>query len=545
MKVLLTHGYFLADDPKEQRIMKPYAPLGILYLAAYLEQRGTAVEVFDTTFSTRADLERRLLAARPDVVGVYTNLMTKIGVLATVRFIRSRPELAHTRVVLGGPEITHHVDRFLGHGADVVVIGEGEETMHELVSAWRSGKDAPLGDVAGVAFRDPVTAQVVRTAARALLKSLDELPMPKREAVDLQPYLNAWRERHGTNAVSVSTMRGCPYSCRWCSRAVYGGSYRRRSPTLVADEIQHIVDRYHPDSLWFVDDVFTINHTWLQGLTDELERRNLHVPYECITRADRLNERAVALLRQSGCFRVWIGAESGSQKILDAMDRRVTVEQVRDMIQLSKKHGMQTGTFIMLGYPGETEADIEATIEHLKEADPDQFTITVSYPIKGTPLYDDAVELRTDPGPWEQSTDRDIKLRHSHSSLYYWFATARVQSEVKHHKLLARANGTGGASGNGNGGVRGPGGVRPALAMARARAKVLLTRAGMRIDPALRALEDRARSLLGAPPAGDAGGGSGGGGGAVPPADTGGASAPPLVRRIGRRGASLTARAES
>ena len=357
--------------------MKPYVPLGILYLAAYLEQRGTAVEVFDTTFASRPALERRLLDARPDVVGVYTNLMTKISVLAIVRFIRSRPELAHTRVVLGGPEVTHHVDRFLEHGADVIVIGEGEETTHALVGAWREGgPNAPLGDIPGLAFRDGVTRETVRTAPRGLLKSLDELPMPKREAVDLQPYLDAWRTRHGSNAVSVSTMRGCPYSCRWCSRAVYGESYRRRSANLVADEIQLIVDRYHPDSLWFVDDVFTINHSWLAALTDELARRNLRVPYECITRADRLNERAVGLLQQSGCFRVWIGAESGSQKILDAMDRRVTVEQVRDMIQLAKKHGIETGTFIMLGYPGETEADIEATIEHLKAADPDQFTIT-------------------------------------------------------------------------------------------------------------------------------------------------------------------------
>src|SRR5204863_1477240 len=141
---------------------------------------------------------------------------------------------------------------------------------------------------------------------------------------------------------------------------------------LVAEEIALVKERYQPDSLWFVDDVFTINHRWLDELTSELDKRDLRVPYECITRADRLNERAVALLKKSGCFRVWIGAESGSQKILDAMDRRVTVAQVRDMIQLSKRHGIETGTFIMIGYPGETEADIAATIEHLKTSDPDQ-----------------------------------------------------------------------------------------------------------------------------------------------------------------------------
>lgn len=487
MKVLLTHGYFLGEDPKEQRIMRPYPPLGILYLAAYLDERGLPAEVFDSTFSSPAALRQRLLDTRPDVLGIYTNLMTKLNVLAIMRFVRSQPDLAATRIVLGGPEVTHHVDRFLEHGADAIVIGEGEETMHALVAAWSASPGqgaAALAGVAGIAYRDE-TGAVVRNPPRPLLKSLDELPMPKREAVDLRPYLDAWRTHHGKNALSMSTMRGCPYSCRWCSRAVYGESYRRRAPRLVVDEIEQVVARYQPDSLWFVDDVFTINHRWLQAFTDEIERRGARVPYECITRADRLDERAVALLKRSGCFRVWIGAESGSQKILDAMDRRVTVEQVRDMIQLSKRHGIETGTFIMLGYPGETEADIAATIEHLVASDPDQFTITVSYPIKGTPFYDDAVTQMLPSGPWETTTDRDIKLRHPHSSLYYWFATTRVVSEVGYHQ--ARRRGAGAA-----------GGPSPGLgATARLGLKALVGRAGMRIDPTLRRLEDRARRWMG------------------------------------------------
>lgn len=476
MKVLLTHAYFLAEDAREQRLMRPYPPLGILYLAAYLEARGRPAEVYDSTFSTRAALERHLVATRPDVVGIYTNLMTKLAVLALIEFIRAQPALAGTRVVLGGPEVTHHVDQFLAHGADVLVIGEGEETMDALLRAWESGGgDELLGAVDGVAYRDRRGA-VTRTAPRALLKNLDELPVPRRDAVDLRPYLEAWRARHGTSAVSISTMRGCPYTCRWCSRAVYGESYRRRSPRLVADEIEEVVARYHPDSLWFVDDVFTINHRWLEELTVELERRRLRVPYECITRADRLNERAVSLLRRSGCFRVWIGAESGSQKVLDAMDRRVTVEQVRAMIQLSRQHGIETGTFIMLGYPGETEEDILATIEHLKRADPDQFTITVAYPITGTPFHDevkrDIVELR----PWRETTDRDLALRRPRSSLYYDLAVSRVVNEVRSYQLARRSPAS--------------------LAAAKHRVKALVARAGMRAEPVLRALSGRARSVL-------------------------------------------------
>ena len=490
MKVLLTHGYFLEEDVKEQRLMRPYPPLGILYLAAYLHDRGIPATVFDTTFSSRAALERHLVATRPDVVGVYTNLMTKQAVLGIVRFIRSRPALAGTRVVLGGPECTHHAERFLEHGADVVVVGEGEETMAALVRAWGQGGGdgggaGALAGVAGIVFRDESGA-VVRTPARALLRSLDELPMPRREALDLQPYLDAWRRRHGTNAVSLSTMRGCPYTCRWCSRAVYGGSYRRRSPRLVVDEIELVAARYHPDSLWFVDDVFTINHRWLEELTVELERRKLRVPYECITRADRLNEHVAALLKRSGCFRVWIGAESGSQKVLDAMDRRVTVEEVGDMIRLCKRTGIETGTFIMLGYPGETEADIIATIDHLKRSDPDHFTITVAYPIKGTPYYEDVSQDIVDVRPWEETTDRDLQLRRPHSPLYYRCAVARVVNEVRSFQLARRAGG------------------RPTLEEARHRVQALLAGAGMRAAPLLSALQARAAGILrpaSAPPA--------------------------------------------
>jgi radical SAM superfamily enzyme YgiQ (UPF0313 family) len=433
MKILLTHAYYLATDIKEQSIMRPYPPLGILSLAAYLEERGADVTVFDTTFSTPETFQEYLLTHRPAYIGIYTNLMTKMRVLDSIRFIRSRSELNDTKIILGGPEVTHHVEKFLEHGADAIVIGEGEETLHELIEAWSSPSPA-LNDVAGIAYRNGA-GEVVRTGARALIKSIDELPFPKRDAIELGLYLDAWKKHHGMNAISVSTMRGCPYSCRWCSRAVYGESYRRRSPSRVADEMQSIHDRYRPDTLWFVDDVFTINHKWLEDFTAELERRRLKIPYECITRADRLNERAVQLLKESGCFRVWIGAESGSQKVLDAMDRRVTVEQVQSMIQLSKRHGIETGTFIMLGYPGETEEDIEATIDHLKRSDPDHYTVTVAYPITGTPFFEDVESEIIDPLPWESSTDRDTEIRRPYSKRYYRYAMSRIFNEVQSHKL--------------------------------------------------------------------------------------------------------------
>lgn len=436
MNLLLTHGYFLGEDPKEREIMKPYPPLGILSITAYLRSKGITPSVYDTTFSTFENFKEYLLEQRPAFIGIYTNLMTKLRVLQIVSFVRSREELAGTRIFLGGPEVTFHVDNFLQHGADAVVIGEGEESAYELLGAWENGTD--LHAVQGIAFRENDGA-VVRTAPRPLLKDVDALPSPARDAINLNAYIETWKEHHGRSAVSINTMRGCPYTCHWCSRAVYGNSYRRRSPAVVADEIASITATYNPDTFWFVDDVFTISPKWLRGFADEVASRNLQIQYECITRADRMSEETVELLVQSGCYRVWIGAESGSQKIIDAMDRRVEVTKVQEMIRLCKKRGIETGTFIMLGYPGETEQDIVQTIEHLKACLPDHYTVTTTYPITGTPLYNEVQERLTVQPDWDTSTDRDLDFERTYPKRYYRHALRRLYNEVELHKL--RTNG--------------------------------------------------------------------------------------------------------
>jgi radical SAM superfamily enzyme YgiQ (UPF0313 family) len=437
MRVLLTHGYFLEEDAKEQAIMRPYVPLGILYISAYLEQYGYDNDVFDSTFSSFHNLCERLLQQRPSVIGIYTNLMTKLNVLRIVRFIKSNDELQHTRIVLGGPEVKNHALKFLEHGADFIVSGEGEQTMLELVQYIEGTFSGTLADIEGISYLDGEN-NLQQNKERAKLKNIDVLPFPNRHKVNLSLYFDAWKNRHGTSTISVSTMRGCPYSCKWCSRAVYGQSYRRRSAAIVAEEIARIKANYAVDSIWFVDDVFTVSHQWLNQFTREMIRRNLVMPYECITRADRMNEEVIINLKKSGCFRVWIGAESGSQKIIDLMDRRVEVEQVRQMIQLARKHGLQAGTFIMVGYPGETKEDIYATVQHLKNADPDLFTITVAYPIKGTPLYAEVEDRFVTSLPWENSTDRDIDFTRTYTRKYYDYAIQMINYEVNYHKALKK-----------------------------------------------------------------------------------------------------------
>jgi anaerobic magnesium-protoporphyrin IX monomethyl ester cyclase len=437
MKILLTHGYFIAEDAKEQAIMKPYVPLGILYISAYLEQNGYDNDVFDSTFSSFDKLCEKLLQQQPNVVGIYTNLMTKLNVLRIVRFIKDTPALQSTKIILGGPEVRNHIVKFLENDADYIVLGEGEQTTLELVQ-WLDGKHpVDITAIDGVAHKDAALG-VRQNRERGKLRNIDELPMPNRLKVNLHLYLKAWKEKHGTNAISVSTMRGCPYSCKWCSRAVYGQSYRRRSPASVANEIAWLKKQYNMDSIWFVDDVFTISHKWLAEFAQEMKSRNLSVPYECITRADRMNEEVVRNLRESGCFRVWVGAESGSQKVIDLMDRRVEVEQVRAMIRMARSYGIQAGTFIMVGYPGETKEDIYATVHHLKSADPDFYTITVAYPIKGTPLYAEVEDRFVADLPWESSTDRDIDFKRTYRRKYYDYAIEMIYQEVRYHKALKK-----------------------------------------------------------------------------------------------------------
>lgn len=433
MKILLTHGYFLNDDPKEKIIMKPYAPLGILYVSAYLERKGFSNEVFDTTFSSMQEIQKYLIEFKPDVVAIYVNLMTKLNVLEIIKFIKLN--LHQTKIVLGGPEIRYNANDFLNFGADYLVIGEGEETSLELITALNEKRYDEIKNISGLAFKNH-NNEIVFTAERKKLKEIDSLPFPGREKINLQLYLNAWKERHGENAISISTMRGCPYTCKWCSRAVYGLSYRRRSPQNVCDELELIQKEYNPDTLWFVDDVFTISHKWLNEFNDTLKQRNLKIKFECITRADRMNDEVIKLLKDAGCFRVWIGAESGSQKVIDLMDRRVDVNQVREMIKLAQNNGIQAGTFIMLGYPGETEEDIEETIKHLKESNPEYFTITIAYPIKGTELFTEVEAVQTNNFSWDSDSDRDRDFKRTYNRKYYDFAVRRVTNEVNFNKMI-------------------------------------------------------------------------------------------------------------
>ena len=377
MDILLAHGYFLAEDAHERRVMKPYPTLGLLYLSAYLKQRGYGVSVFDATFQTFPDFERALQVQRPTVVGLYTNLMTKFNILQMMAACHA----VGAKVVLGGPEPASYAAEYLARGADAIVVGEGELTLEDLLA--RQFKDLPA--IPGLMYLGD-DGQVVTNPARPYITDLNTLPFPDREAIDLDRYVQVWRENHGQGSVSLICARGCPFHCKWCSHAVYGNTHRRRSPDNVADELEMLLGRYKPDQVWYADDVFTIHRRWFLEYAKVLKARQLRAPFECISRPDRLDDEVIAALAEMGCYRLWLGSESGSQRVLDAMKRETKVSDVQAKTKMLKRQGIQVGMFIMLGYEDEDLSDLEATTAHLKASNPDLFLTTVAYPSRARPI---------------------------------------------------------------------------------------------------------------------------------------------------------------
>ncbi|WBX71645.1 B12-binding domain-containing radical SAM protein [Tenacibaculum retecalamus] len=436
MNVVLTHAYYLYEDDKEQKIMRPYAPLGLLYISSYLNKNKIENHVYDSTFYSFQEQLEFIEEKKPKAIAIYTNLMTKINVIKLIKKLKTNTKLRGVKIILGGSDVTYNCENYLKAGADFLVIGEGEQTTLELCSAILNNES--YNTIQGIAFL--LDEKVIKTAPRVKIKDLTDLPLPNREAIPVYKYLETWKKHHGQSSMTVSTQRGCPYTCKWCSTAVYGQSYRRRSADLVAQELKLLKNKYQPDSIWFVDDVFTVSHKWIKSFHEEVIKQDAIIPFECITRAERLTDEVLQLLKEAGCSRIWIGAESGSQKIVDAMDRRVDINVVKAAIQKTNALGVETGTFIMVGYPGEEEEDIYETVRYLKAANPTHFTITVAYPIKGTSLYNEIEKNITIQPDWKTTTDRDIDFKRTYSRKYYDYAVKYIVNEVNASKELRQGN---------------------------------------------------------------------------------------------------------
>jgi len=425
--ILLTHGYFLSADKVEQRVMKPYPPLGILYLSAWLKRAGFQVEVLDTTFSDPVAYHARLAELRPKSVGIYATVITRQNVL---RMTGDAAGLG-LPVIVGGPDPAQYLEQYFRAGAKAVAIGEGEETLEQWLRLMlEKGADAAeLEGVAGLVLPRK-DGPPHRTAARPAIRDLDSLPWPDRGAIDFSPYLRNWRRCHGEASVSILTARGCPFDCAWCSREVYGHSHRQRDPEDVARELKQIKDQYQPDAVWIADDVLTLNRKWVPRFVEAVEAADAVVPFECLSRVDCVDRETIAHLKRIGCFRIWYGAESGAQHVIDRMNKKFTLDQVRESTAFTKAAGIEVGHFIMLGYPGETRRDILATIRFLKETRPDHFGPSVAFPIKGTIFYQEVQDRVVEDQVWSQRNQNRLMFRGRYPALFYWFAVRLVNNEV-------------------------------------------------------------------------------------------------------------------
>jgi radical SAM superfamily enzyme YgiQ (UPF0313 family) len=434
--VLLGQAYFLRFDPKLWQAMQPFAPLGTMYAAAYLERHGHRVELFDAMLaSSEAEWTVALDRARPRFAVLYEdsfNYLSKMCLLrmraAALRMI----DAARVRgcvVAVSGSDATDHPDIYLNAGATAVIVGEGEVTLEELLRTIAGGGSP--ADVRGVAYRDG--ERVVRTAARPFVQALDELPRPAWALVEVDRYRQIWRRRHGYHAMNLATTRGCPFHCNWCAKPIYGQRYAVRAAQSVAEEIAWLKGEYAPDRLAIVDDVFGLRPGWVESFASEVERQHARLPFRCLMRADQIDADVVRALVRAGCHMVWMGAESGSQRILDAMEKGLRVDQIRHAARELQSVGIQVGMFLQFGYPGETWSDVEKTLDLVREASPDDIGVSVSYPLPGTKFHE---RVRAELGVkqnWVDSDDLAMMYRATYPPEFY-----RVLHHVVHHEFRTR-----------------------------------------------------------------------------------------------------------
>ncbi|MDO6430687.1 radical SAM protein [Flavitalea sp. BT771] len=440
-KILFSHSYFMRFDPKQWATGQPYPPLATIGAAALMREHGYQVSLFDTMFVDDPDeVIKRLAAERPDFFVVYDdgfNYLTKMCLTnmrdAAHRMIRMARQYGCT-IILSSSDSTDHYGEYLQKGADFVLLGEGEQSLLELVNAIRDGQQ-DLSAIRGLAYtKDGVP---LKTAARPVMRDLDTLPLPAWDLVDIPAYRAIHMEHHGYFSLNVSTTRGCPFKCNWCAKPIYGNRYNARSPHHVVKELKWLKHQYDFDHIWFCDDIFGLKPGWVNEFADLVERTGLHFRFKIQSRADLLlQENYVAALARAGCDNSWMGAESGSQKILDAMDKGTTVNQIHDATYLLRQYGIRPSFFIQFGYPGETKEDIRKTIRMINRLLPDSLGISVSYPLPGTPFYDRVKADLKDKSNWTDSDELRIMFRNTYHPAFYKQLHRYVHQSYRWHLAL-------------------------------------------------------------------------------------------------------------
>ncbi|HLE52001.1 MAG TPA: radical SAM protein [Anaerolineales bacterium] len=381
--VLLIYPFF---KPRRDRSVFRFPPLGLGYIAASLQQAGHTVHLLDCTFMERDAALNRALATGAEVVGIYCMVTLVEDCLWFARQLRGRCRL----LIAGGPLPTCDPLPFLDD-FDVVVRGEGEQTLLELLSAWEQGTDWSC--VAGIIFRNPAFAREageavhLETAERPFYKDLDRLPFPARRMFPNESYIQFGKKKYGYSITTVMSTRGCPFDCEFCSNVVFGGTYRVRSPGSVVDEIEEALALGY-DRIAFADDVFTLNRRRVLAVCAEIKKRGLQFKWECLGRVDTLDYATAVEMKAAGCARIYFGIESGNDRVLKLMKKQITTAQAHLAVEAAHRAGLEVGAFFILFYPGETDETVLDTLRFATALPLDYLGLTMPYPLPGTALYE-------------------------------------------------------------------------------------------------------------------------------------------------------------
>ena len=441
MKILFTHSYFYKLDAKQWRFKQPYPPLGTILAAAVMREQGYDVSLFDTNLrDDPTEIIPILKQHRPKYVVLYDdgfNYLTKMCLtnMREAAFVMATEskEFGCT-VIVSSSDAADHYEKYFDHGVDFVVKGEGEETLKELIDTLEKGEDP--GALKGIVYRKNSVSVV--NLPRPVLRDLDELPLPAWDLVDIESYRNIWTTYHGYFSLNLATTRGCPFKCNWCAKPIYGNRYTSRSPLHVMKEIEYLMTTFSPDHFWMSDDIFGLKPGWVQEFSRLVNDGKLKFKYKIQSRVDLLLEDGTLnALFQSGAETIWVGAESGSQKILDAMDKGTTVQQIYDATKRMKQKGIKVGFFLQFGYLGETRTDIDSTLKMVLDLMPDELGISVSYPLPGTKFYENVKDQLREKQNWSDSDDLSMMFKSTFNSAYYKELHRYIHAVYRKHKGYA------------------------------------------------------------------------------------------------------------
>ena len=361
-------------------------PTNLMYLASSLEKESYSVKIVDDDLLQMGYEKVSELAGKlnPQLVGVTANTSTIKSALKYVELVKNI--LPNSLTVIGGPHTTFMPSETLksSENLDVVVMGEGEETIVDLAN-HSTDTIHNLDEVKGIFYKDLKNGNLKTTQKRPLIKDLDTLPFPARHLVPFDSY-GASKEQTG----GIITSRGCVYNCNYCSSSlIMGKKFRSRSPDNVVDEIEELIDQYQINDIGFMDDTFMLNKRRANDIANEIKARDLDLSFVASSRVDSVDQSLLQNLKNSGLKTIYYGVESGSQRILDLMKKGITLKQAEDAVKSAKNVDLEVLTSFILGYPGETEEDMNKTIDFSTKLDSDYCQYSILTPFPGTPIYNE------------------------------------------------------------------------------------------------------------------------------------------------------------